>query len=287
MDRTAEPVVAASAELGEGPVWDADTGTLVWLDLLDRRLHRSSLSDGVTTTVALDRTVGAVALRPRGRLVAAVPEGFADLDDDGALTVIAPIDEPPGNRMNDGTCAPDGSFWAGTMAVDSRAGAGTLYRLATDHAVEVVLREVTVSNGLDWTADGETAYFTDTATQRVDRLTVRADGGIDRVPFVYIDPARGVPDGLTVDAEGNVWVALCFGGAVVGYSSSGAEIATVRVPAAVTTSVAFGGDDLDLLLVTTGRATRSPEELRAEPHAGSVFACRTGTTGRPPARYLG
>lgn len=279
--------ISATSELGEGPIWDPATGTLVWLDLLGDRLYRSNISAGTSVEAALDRTVGAVALREDGRLVAAVPEGFADLAEDGSISVFTAVEQDqPGNRMNDGKCAPDGSFWAGTMARDNTPDAGTLYRLDPDRTVRPLLSGLTVSNGLGWSPDGEICYFIDTATQRVDALRTRGDV-IDRQPFVTLDRNRGVPDGLTVDAEGNVWIAMCFGGCVLGFDPTAHPIADIEVPAALTTSVTFGGGDLATLFITTGRVGLTEEELRRQPHAGSVFACIPGTTGLPPDLYRG
>jgi uncharacterized repeat protein (TIGR03803 family) len=284
-----EVAVEAEALLGEGPIWDPSTSTLLWVDILGDKVHRSDLVTGATATIEVDRTVGAVAPRRDGGLVAAVPGGFAALGADGTLQLLAAVDQDrPENRMNDGKCAPDGSFWGGTMDRGAAPGAGSLYRLGTDLEVSTLLTALTVSNGLGWSPDGGTVYFVDTADQRVDRLRpLGGGGGYERTPFVAIDRSLGVPDGLTVDAEGNVWVAMCFGGVVLCYAPSGDELARLPVPAALTTSVAFGGADLDLLFVTTGRADRTEEQLKGEPHAGSVFVTRPGPAGQRPVPFAG
>ena len=168
---SAELAFAGTAELGEGPVWDVVTGSLIWLDLLGECVHRSDLSSGLTRTVGVERTVGAVAPRASGGLVAAVAGGFAGLDEQGRLDMLVQLEaDKPHNRMNDGKCAPDGSFWAGTMDRDARPGAGTLYRLAPDLQVSVLFTGLTVSNGLGWAEDGSAAYFVDTADARIDKL---------------------------------------------------------------------------------------------------------------------
>jgi sugar lactone lactonase YvrE len=285
---SAELAFAAQAELGEGPVWDVRTGTLIWVDLLGHRLHRSDLSSGTTSTLEIDRTVGAVVPRSAGGLVAAVPGGFAAVGEDGDMEMLVRLEQDkPNNRMNDGKCAPDGSFWAGTMDRDALPGAGCLYRLAPDLDVSVVLKDLTVSNGLGWSPDGSLVYFIDTADARVDVLRLSSSGTWVREPFVRIDASLGSPDGLTVDAAGNLWVAMCFGGRVLSYSPRAELRAIVDVPATLATSVTFGGDDLDLLFVTTGRAGLSEEELGAQPHAGSVFVARTGSVGLAPALFAG
>jgi sugar lactone lactonase YvrE len=286
---TADVVVEADSVLGEGPVWDAADGTLLWIDILADRVHRSDLGSGGTITIQADRTVGAIAPRADGGLIAAVPGGFGSLRADGAVRMLATLEsDRPANRMNDGKVAPDGSFWAGTMDRSAGPGAGSLYRLAPDLSISVVLSGLTVSNGLGWSPDGALCYFVDTADQGIDVLREEEDSALwSRAPFVRIDRALGVPDGLTVDAAGNVWVAMCFGGRVLCYAPDASLIATVTVPAQLTTSVAFGGADLDVLLITTGRTGLTDEQLRQEPHAGSVFAARPGVTGQVSPPFAG
>lgn len=288
LDLTADLVIEADAVLGEGPVWDAADGTLLWIDILADRVHRSDLGTGLTTTIKAERTVGAVAPRAGGGLIAAVPGGFGPLRPDGTVDLLARLEaDRPANRMNDGKVAPDGSFWAGTMDRSAEPGAGSLYRLAPDLSVGVVLTGLTVSNGLGWSPDGARCYFVDTAEQGIDVLREEDSGAWSRSPFVRIDRALGVPDGLTVDAAGNVWVAMCFGGRVLGYAPDASLIATVTVPAVLTTSVAFGGADLDLLLITTGRTGLTEDQLRRQPHAGSVFAARPGAAGQASPPFAG
>jgi sugar lactone lactonase YvrE len=285
---TADVVVEADSVLGEGPVWDAADGTLLWVDILADRVHRSDLGTDETNTIQADRTVGAIAPRADGGLIAAVPGGFGSLRPDGTVRMLATLEsDRPANRMNDGKVAPDGSFWAGTMDRSAKPGAGSLYRLAPDLSVGVVLSGLTVSNGLGWSPDGVLCYFVDTADQGIDVLRQEDSGAWSRTPFVRIDRALGVPDGLTVDAAGNVWVAMCFGGRVLCYAPDARLIATVTVPAELTTSVAFGGADLDVLLITTGRTGLTDDQLSQQPHAGSVFAARLGVTGQVSPPFAG
>jgi sugar lactone lactonase YvrE len=285
---TADVVVEADSVLGEGPVWDAADGTLLWIDILADRVHRSDLGSGGTITIQADRTVGAIAPRAGGGLIAAVPGGFGSLRADGAVRLLATLEaDRPANRMNDGKVAPDGSFWAGTMDRSAEPGAGSLYRLAADLSLSVVLTGLTVSNGIGWSPDGALCYFVDTADQGIDVVREEDSGVWSRTPFVRVDRALGVPDGLTVDAAGNVWVAMCFGGRVLCYAPDARLIATVTVPAELTTSVCFGGADLDVLLITTGRTGLSDEQLSRQPHAGSVFAVRPGVTGQVSPPFAG
>jgi sugar lactone lactonase YvrE len=288
LDAGVELVVEAESALGEGPVWDAADQSLLWVDILADLVHRSDLGSGRTTTVRADRTVSAVAPRASGGLIAAVPGGFGALRPDGVVDMLAAVEQDrPANRMNDGKIAPDGSFWAGTMDRSAEPGAGSLYRMGADHTVSVVLSGLTVSNGIGWSPDGAVCYFVDTADQGIDALRSDKSGTWTRTPFVRIDRALGVPDGLTVDAEGNVWVAMCFGGRVLCYAPDATLLGAITVPAQLTTSVAFGGADLDLLLITTGRTGLTDDQLKDEPHAGSVFAARPGAGGQLSPPFAG
>jgi sugar lactone lactonase YvrE len=189
--------------------------------------------------------------------------------------------------MNDGSCDASGRFWAGTMALDERPGAGTLYRLSGDGHVETVLRPVTISNGLDWTDDDERMYFVDTATGCVDVFDFDAAAGAisNRRTFVRIAPEQGAPDGLTVDAEGCVWVSLWGGGAVHRYAPRGTLECVVRLPVTHPTSCAFGGNDLRELYITTAAIALTERERARQTNAGDLFRCRPGPAGRAPHRF--
>lgn len=287
MSTPVDVAVDAAAELGEGPCWDARGRCLIWVDLLADLVHVSDVDAARTRTIRAQATVGAAVPRESGGMVAAVPGGFAAIHDDGSLAPIASIAaEPTDNRMNDGKCGPDGSFWAGSMSRDNTPAAGSLYRLWPDHTVDRVLGDLTISNGIGWSPDGGSIYFIDTATQGVDIL-VPSGETMKRSRFVDIPTEFGVPDGLTVDAAGNIWVAMCFGGRVLRYDDEGHLTGEIAVPATLTTSVAFGGDDLNLLFITTGRTGLSADQLSDQPHAGSVFVTKPGAPGQPNVPYAG
>jgi sugar lactone lactonase YvrE len=184
--------------------------------------------------------------------------------------------------MNEGACDPDGRFYCGSMAYDKRPGTSALYRLDPDGSVRVVLEGVTVSNGLDWSPDGSLAYYNDTDTHRTDVFDYDMDSGLSgRRLFVEI-PGR--PDGLTVDAEAGVWVALSDGGQVRRYTAEGVLDAVIELPVTKVTACAFGGSQLDQLFITTSR-----EGLAAssEPQAGSLFRAVPGVTGLPVRDFAG
>jgi len=287
----AELLLDARARLGEGPVWDAAEGCLWWVDILGESVHRTDPGSGRDRVFTVGQMIGAAALRASGGLVLAVQEGFLAMDaSTGDLEMLAPVEKDnPVTRMNDGKVDPTGRFWAGTTAIDHRPGAGTLYRLDPDHGVTPALTQVTISNGLDWSVDGRTMYYIDTPTRRVDRFRFEASTGTisDRQPAVSIRAEAGDPDGMTVDAEGFLWVALWGGWGVERYAPDGRLDRRVEVPVAQASSCAFGGPDLDLLFITTARKDFPPEGFPDQPNAGSLFACRPGVRGRAPFRYVG
>ncbi len=311
-DHVADLVLDLRAELGEGPVWDPIAACLYFVDILRGRVHRFDPATRALRTCETGCSVGAVAPTGRGDLVLAVRDGFARLDlsgsrfngadtpvrpdewsrpySSGRIEMIAEVEaDRPDQRMNDGKCDAAGRFWAGTMALDERGGAGALYRLDPDGHVETMIDGVTISNGLDWSDDGRLMYFIDTPTQSVDVFDFDLASGriANRRPFARIDPVDGAPDGLTLDAEGFVWVALWGGSGVRRYAPDGALDSIVRVPATYVTSCAFGGADLGDLYITTARIKLSEADRASQPLAGGLFRARPGVRGRPPHRFSG
>ena len=276
----AEPFTDPLAYHAEGPVWSESWGGLRWVDMLAGDVL-SLAADGSVTR----RSVGtiAAALRPRagGGAVIGVERGFVLEAPDGELTGLGELWDDPGVRMNDGGCDPAGRFYCGSMAYDHRPGAGALYRLDPDGTVEVAMRDVTISNGLEWSPDGSRAYYNDTATGEVSALDADLTA---RRTFARIASDDGAPDGLTVDAEGGVWVALYGGSAVHRYTPSGALDAVVELPVTKATACTFGGPDLRTLFITTSREGLPDDE---QPEAGSVFACTPGVAGLPVRTFAG
>jgi sugar lactone lactonase YvrE len=283
-----EVVVSPGAQLGEGPVWDARSARLVWVDILASRLHLTDVRTGADDVIPTPLHVGAVAPRAAGGYVAALQDGFWVVGD-GEPERIAGIPEArPDLRFNDGKCDPAGRFWAGTMAYDESDGAGALYRLGPDGRVDRILDGVTISNGLAWSAAGGTMYFIDSALRRIDAFAFDpATGEISgRRTLVHVTPELGWPDGMTIDAEGGLWVALWRGSAVHRYVDGRLDH-VVDLPVTKPTSCTFGGDDLDELYVTSATQDLSAEERRAQPHAGAVFRVRPGVRGLPATAFAG
>lgn len=282
----ATQVTDAVAYHGEGPVWL--TGCLwpsgiYWVDMLAGDVL--SL-DGEGTVHR--RNVGAVAavVRPRrtGGLAYAVERGFAV--DDGPGTPLLRLPElwsDPEVRMNEGGCDPAGNFYCGSMAFTARSGAGSFYRLAPDGDTELLQAGMTIPNGLEWSPDGSVAYHVDTTAGRVDVLDWDPEHGLrNRRAFVIVEGA-GQPDGLTVDAEGGVWVAIWGAGEVHRYSPEGTLTAVVSIPAAQVSACTFGGPELDQLFVTTSRERLADPE----PAAGALFRASPGVVGLPARPYAG
>ena len=290
-DPAARLVLDAGAVLGECPVWDVATGSLVWLDLLGRRLHRFDPRSGADTSVPLGRRIGAVAPRAAGGWIAATPDGFAGLDpQSGRLTPLVEVEaDRPGNRMNDGRCDAAGRFWAGTMAEARTPGAGALYRLDPDLGVTRVLEAIGISNGIDWSPDGAAMYLVDSLSREVGVFDFDARRGEveNRRTLIRVESGPGVPDGLCVDAGGFIWLALPRAGLVRRHAPDGRVDAEIALPVRLVTAMAFGGDDLADLYLTTGCRGLGPAERAGQPGAGGLFRCRPGARGRAPHAFGG
>lgn len=265
---------------GEGPIWDARTQNLHWVDMLAGDLLSLRVSDGFAHRQHVATVLAVLRPRRMGGFVMALERGFAILDDRSATPrYLGDLWTDISVRMNDGGCDPQGRFYAGSMAYDQTPGRGTLYRLELDESVTVVLNDVTISNGLVWSVDAETVYYIDSATQRVDAFDFDAGSGTfsNRRPFVLIDPTDGCPDGMTIDAEGGLWVALWGGGAVRRYTASGKLDEVVRLPVPMVTACTFGGPELDQLFITTSQV--GCDASAADTASGALFCARPGIAG--------
>jgi sugar lactone lactonase YvrE len=286
-----ELVLDAGATLGEGPVWDARSARLVWVDILGAAIHRFDPASGEDEQIPTVEPVGVAIPRRGGGLVAALEHRLALVDPDtGSIDPIATIRQPgPPWRFNDGACDAAGRLWAGTMAYDFTPGAGRLYRLDPDLTVSCQLGEVTISNGIAWAQDGGTMYYVDTPAAGIDAFAFDLESGAlgRRRRLVDLPPGAGTPDGLTIDAEGALWVALFDGGAVRRYTPDGRLDAEVSLPVCKVTSLAFGGPRLDILYITSARLGLDDRELAQQPHAGAVFAIEPGVAGVPAHEFAG
>lgn len=230
---------------------------------------------------------GAIALTTGGQLLAALQHGFAKIDLElGDIRMLAdPEAHLSDNRFNDGKCDPAGRFWAGTMQLNGNKGAGSLYVLHPDLTVSLKISGLSVSNGLAWSPDQSTFYFIDTPTQQVAAYDYDLESGniSNKRIAVSIPPELGKPDGMTIDAEGMLWVALWDGWGVTQWNpETGALLQQYRLPVARVTSCTFGGKDLQDLYITTAKTGLSAEALANQPLAGAVFVIKnTGVKGLP------
>ena len=273
--------------LGEGARWDARRDELLAVDIVDGLVLRGRLdADGTVIDgrgYRLGGTVGAVApIDGDDGWIVAAGRGFVHLTLDGAVQTLGEV-APAGTRMNDGACDPQGRFWAGTLADDHRPGGGALFRLDRQGHIERVLDALTISNGLGWSPDGRTMYLVDSGPRVIHAFTFDADAGTisDDHVLVTVPEEIGSPDGMTVDAAGDLWVAIYGGGRIHRYSSAGVLRQSLAVPAAQVTSCAFGGPRLNRLYVTTATENWTDEQRRAEPGAGLVYWLDTDAVGRP------
>lgn len=268
----------------EGPYWSDTWGGLRWVDMLAGDiLHLDA--DGTTRRIPTPSPVVA-CVRPAvsGGAVLALEKGFGLEDADGSIELLPPLwDEEV--RMNEGAIAPDGSFLCGSMAYDQSPGAASLWRLLPDGTTTRILGDLTISNGLVFSDDGALAYYVDTPTGRVDLFDWSDEEGLtNRRPFADLTGQDGHPDGLALDAVGQVWVAMNGGGQVLGLDAGGAVASRIAVDAQKVTACTFGGEDLSTLFITTSRENLADGE---DPQAGSLFAVRPGVRGTATERFFG
>jgi sugar lactone lactonase YvrE len=290
-----EVALAAGAELGERPVWDARRGAMIWVDIRAGRLHafRPDAAEPDEVIIDLGIAIGAAAPRRGGGYVLAAADGFRLTGPDGEADgePARPEGMAGDVRFNDGFCDPAGRFWAGTVANDRRPGGGALYRLDGDGTITRVLTGITESNGLGWSPDGATMYYIDSGEPA---LRVQAfdydvagggiDAGRDLIRFV---PQDGICDGLIVDAEGCLWIAFWAGSQVRRYSAAGELLESVVLPVSCPTCPCFAGPELSELYVTSAWQGMDAEQRAAEPMAGDIFRIKTAARGQPSTRYAG
>ncbi len=281
----AERITDSVAYHGEGPVWSTGWGGLKWVDMLAGDVLTLLPSGQVTRWSTGDAVVAAIRPRAEGGMVLGIERGFALANSDGDVEQLDPLWAKGSLRMNEGACDPDGNFWCGSMAYDRTEGAASLWRLTPDGEVDEMLTGLTISNGLCWSEDGSRVYFNDTPTYTVSVFDWSPEEGLtNRRVFVDLRAEELRPDGLTIDAEGGVWIGLSNGGAVRRYDAAGVLSEIVEVPATKATACTFGGEDLGELYITTSRENLEDDE---EPAAGSLFLAYPGVRGLPTHEFGG
>lgn len=271
--------------LGEGPLWSGRDNTVYWVDILGQRLHRLSLADGAINRWDMPEPIcWVIERRDLPGFIAGFASGFAELRLDPLE--IRPIGNPeprlPGNRMNDAKADAMGRIWAGTMAANCREVSGSLYRLDTDRHWEKVDGPYGIANGPAISADGRTLFHTDTARSEIYRFAVNDDGSLgERQLFIRFEPDWGTPDGMTLDADGGLWVAHWGGGRVSRFTPEGRFDRAIALPASQITSCTFAGPELERMFVT------SAADGVDEPNAGMLFEIQPGCRGLPTLAFSG
>lgn len=283
----------ASAQIGEGPVWDARTQRLYWVDIPARLLHVFNPADGTNTTHECPDIVTSVSPRAAGGVLLTLRRSFAFFDETTKrFETIADVEpDMPGNRFNDGKTDRRGRHWAGTMGdVDWNHPIGNLYRFGTDLRPVRVEQQIRCSNGIAWSPDDRTMYFCESFAYVIHAYDFDAERGeiANRRTFATVDPESGsFPDGITVDAEGGVWCGQPVFGRLVRYDPSGRIERIIELPVSRGTSVMFGGPDLSTLYITTMRTTLDDHQLSEEPLAGSILAIVPGVKGIAETPFAG
>jgi len=283
----AEPVGDVTAVLGEGPYWVPEDDCLLWVDIHGGQLHRTYFPSGETVSMNLGAVsaafpaVGGGILTAGGsRLVLYLP---AERGERWTTRIIAEVPVRDGIRFNDAGVDPAGRVWVGSMHVDESEALGELYRLDSGGVLTTVVKGVTVSNGLGWSPDGTRMYYADSPMRRVDVFDYdpATSEAFQRRIFADLSAFDGVPDGLTVDADGYVWVAIWGGGVLRRFAPDGTQDAVIEVPVSQPTSCAFGGPGMTDLYVTTASVGLTEAELKEQPLAGRLLRLRPGPVGLP------
>jgi sugar lactone lactonase YvrE len=285
-----EVAVPVQAHLGEGPIWNTVDGALHWVDVFTPTLHRFEPHTQTHHATAVRAPVHAIAFTAGRELLGALDDALAYIDPETgeAETALKLIDGTLIN-LNDGKCDRAGRFWVGAKARDWISPIGRLFRIDADLSVHRMEEGFKLSNGMGWSPDDRTMYYIDSARREIYAYDFDlARGAIsNRRTLVRVPEEHGLPDGMTVDAEGFLWVAHWNGWRVVRYDPDGRAERVINVPVSRPTSCAFGGDDLTTLFVTSGTMRMSQAELAAQPLAGSLFSLRTDVQGLPESRFAG
>jgi L-arabinonolactonase len=287
-------VVDAKAELGEGTIWDPKAGVLWWIDIWSKLIHRYDPATGKDDTWESPEFLGCIGLRGKGGLVVAMVSGFYFFDPKTGdfEAIVDPEAHLPLTRFNDGKPDRQGRFWSGSMFEAPGKPVqfiGSLYRMDTDLSVHRMIDGVGCSNGLAWSPDSKTMYFSDSHTTIVRAYDFDAATGEieNQRTFVDLDGSGGIADGATVDADGCYWVTIPVTGKVNQYDPQGKLMQSIVLPTDLPTCCEFGGKDLDILYVTTAVLKRPAEHFVGQSNPGGLFAIDVGTKGLPLPAFKG
>jgi sugar lactone lactonase YvrE len=288
---TPEVVIPYACQLGECPVWDATNERILWVDIIAGEIHQYLSATGEHRVFKAGQIIGSFALCTSGRVLVGFQNGFAFVDlETGTVEWLTEGEvTKPDTRFNDGKCDAAGRFWTGTMSLSRKQGAGSLYAIEADRSIVIKIPEVTVSNGLAWSPDNTKFYFIDTATRQVAAYDYDIETGslANKKIAVTIPIEMGKPDGMTIDTEGMIWIALWDGWCVTRWNPyTGKLLQTIQLPVARVTSCTFGGKELNSLYITTANTGLSGDERKKQPLAGCVFVIENiGCKGVPTSLF--
>jgi sugar lactone lactonase YvrE len=289
---TAEPLLDAQAKLGEGALWNHETKNLYWIDIQGKALHLFHPESKQNQTFDMGKLIGTVVPENGMSALVALQDGIyrVDLENGQKNLIINPDEKKETTRFNDGKCDPAGRFWVGTMGLKGEKGAGGLYCMYHDNKMTRVIENVTISNGIVWSGDKKTMYYIDTPTQQVKAYDYDPETGAIqfRAIAVQIPDSLGYPDGMAIDSEDNLWIGMWSGHGITAWDpAKGQLIAKVSVPVPNVTSCAFGGENLDILYITTAGGNPSNDERNKYPYAGGLFQVKLPYKGIPANFYKG
>lgn len=280
-------IFPTDSEHGEGPVWDGVSQQLYWVDLLQGVYHRGNPVSGAVHSFSVGQPLGVMALTDDERLIMALHHGFAFWDEKTASLI--PITDPeadqPETRFNDGAVDPQGRFLAGTMTFEGEKPVGKLYRLGADLKPMVLEDHLFIPNGMGWCVQSGFFFFTDTNRNVIYQYIYAEEDLPLQDKKVFHQFARDeFPDGLTIDRDGCLWVAMWAGGKITRLDPYGKKIEDILLPVSHPTSCCLGGEHLDQLYITTSRRDLRPDQKAAQPWAGKVIGFEPGVTGLPEPR---
>ena len=284
-----QPAYTIDAVLGEGAIWDAPYKRLLWVDIEKCLLHIFNPASGLNQSVDMGSRIGTVVPVDENRLLVALQTGIhlVDLQFDTRDFKGNPL-QGDKIRFNDGKCDPEGRLWVGSIHMEGDEKKAALYKIDTDFSIHQILDNITNSNGLAWNSAGDTFYYIDTPTQQIQAFDYDRRQGTIANPrvVVKIPKEQGSPDGMTIDNQDRLWVALYGGSAVCCFDpTDGRQLYRVEVPAPNVTSCAFGGEDLDCLYITTAREGLDEAQLLEYPMSGCLFSARVPAKGVPANRF--
>jgi len=288
---TPDVVLNCKADLGEGPIWDPDSQTLYWVNILANELHIFDPASGKDRHIDCGQMVGTVVGRKSGGLMVAMTNGFAsvNLETEEIRHIVDPENNPEA-RFNDGKCDPAGRFWAGSLPLSENVPEGSLYSLETDLSVKKRLSQITIANGIVWTSDHKTMYYIDTPTMKVDAYDYDIETGdlSNHRVAVTVPEEFGWPDGMAIDVEDKIWVGHWGGWQITRFDPlTGETLQVIKLPVAQVTACAFGGPDLNRLYITTAKTGLDAAALEKQPHAGNLFVIDVDVSGVPSDKFSG